>query len=123
MENGGTACGQVQSACKGGGKQGIVTGMGLPPQPVTLTPAQVDELSRKLGDVRHNINNHLALIVAAVELIRRKPDLSPKFIESIALQPDKVIQELKVFTEDFEKQLGITREPTERSPLDFEPEL
>jgi hypothetical protein len=90
--------------------------MGLPLHPITLTPAQVGELHQKLGDVRHNINNHLALIVAAVELIRRKPDLSPKFIESIGLQPEKVIQELKNFSQGFESQLGITNEAQERAP-------
>jgi hypothetical protein len=96
-------------------KQGIVGGMGLPPNSITLTPAQVEELNQKLGDARHNINNYLALIVAAVELIRRKPDLSPKFIESIGLQPDKVIQELKLFTDQFESHLGITRDNPEQS--------
>jgi hypothetical protein len=90
--------------------------MGLPPHSITLTPAQVEELNQKLADARHNINNHLALIVAAVELIRRKPDLSPKFIESIGLQPDKVILELKAFSEQFESQLGITRDNSEQAP-------
>jgi hypothetical protein len=91
--------------------------MGLPPHSITLTPAQIEDLNQKLGDARHNINNYLALIVAAVELIRRKPDLSPKFIESIGLQPDKVIQELKAFTEQFENQLGITRDNPEQTPM------
>ena len=92
--------------------------MGLPPHSITLTPAQVAELNQKLGDARHNINNHLALVVAAVELIRRKPDLSPKFIESIGLQPDKIILELKTFTECFEGQLGIISDNPEQSVQD-----
>ena len=46
--------------------------MPLPSGPITLTVKQVDELNRKLSDMRHDINNHLSLIVAALELIRVK---------------------------------------------------
>ena len=46
--------------------------MALPSGPITLTVGQVDELNRQLADMRHDINNHLSLIVAALELIRVK---------------------------------------------------
>jgi len=84
--------------------------MGLPPQPITIAPEEVAQLNLKLATARHNINNHLALIVAAVELIRRKPDLAPKFLESIATQPERVIEELKKFSEELERILKITRD-------------
>jgi len=41
--------------------------MGLPIQPVTLTVEQLGELNRQLGNMRHDINNNLSLIVAAAE--------------------------------------------------------
>src|SRR5512144_382978 len=47
--------------------------MGLPSQPVTLTVEQLDQLNRKLANMRHDINNTLSLIMAAVELIKCKP--------------------------------------------------
>jgi len=44
--------------------------MAFPTEPVTLTVGEVQELNRKLSDMRHDINNHLSLMVAALELIR-----------------------------------------------------
>src|SRR5207247_7576978 len=55
--------------------------MGLPRQTVPLSPEQVAELSRNLSDLRHNINNHLALMVAALELIRRKPAMVERMLK------------------------------------------
>ena len=46
--------------------------MALPTGPVTLTVGELLELNRKLSDMRHDINNHLSLMVAALELIRYK---------------------------------------------------
>jgi len=41
--------------------------MGLPNQPVTLTVEQLAELNKKLSTMRHDINNNLSLIIAAVD--------------------------------------------------------
>lgn len=84
--------------------------MGMPQTPVTLTPEQIAELNEKLAVTRHDINNHLSLIVAAVELMRRKPELAPRMIESISQQPDKIIAQMRGFSAEFEKSLGITRD-------------
>jgi hypothetical protein len=86
--------------------------MGLPTTPVTLAPDQIADLNRRLSMMRHNINNQLALIVAASELIRRKPEMLPRLIENILQQPDRVTQEMRDFSEEFEAALGIVREST-----------
>ena len=84
--------------------------MGLPQSPVSLTVEQVAELNTQLSDMRHNINNQLALIVAAVELIRRKPEMAPRMVETIAVQPDRIIEEVQRFSTGFEGVCGITRD-------------
>ena len=84
--------------------------MGLPNQPVTLSVEQIDDLNRKLSDTRHAINNNLSLIMAAVEVIRFKPDMIEKMIASITDQPPKVVNQINQFSADFEKLLGITRQ-------------
>lgn len=84
--------------------------MAMPQTPVTLTPEQVAELNEKLATTRHDINNNLSLIVAAVELLRRKPELAPRMIESISQQPDKIIAQMRAFSAEFEQTLGITKE-------------
>lgn len=84
--------------------------MGLPTEPVTLTAEQVKTLNQQLSDMRHNVNNNLALLVAAIELIKRKPDLAMKMADSMAVQPDKMNEEIQRFSSHFEKAFGITRE-------------
>ena len=86
--------------------------MGLPAEPVTLSVSQVADLNQKLSDMRHNVNNNLALMVAALELMRRKPDTCLKMADSIAAQTNKMIEEIKVFSDQFEKAFGITRDAT-----------
>ena len=83
--------------------------MGLPSQPVTLTVEQIDELSRKLSNMRHDINNHLSLIVAAAELIKLNPDLAKRMCATLAEQPPKISEEMARFSDAFEASLGIAR--------------
>lgn len=84
--------------------------MGLPAEPQTLTPEQIAELNNKLSEMRHDINNYLSMIIAATELIKRKPDSTERFLEMISQQPPRVISELQNFSQEFEKYLGIERE-------------
>ncbi len=84
--------------------------MALPKDPQTLSIEQVEELNSKLSELRHNVNNSLSLIVAASELIKRKPDMSPRMVETISQQPQKITEEFRKFSEEFEKMLNITRE-------------
>jgi hypothetical protein len=83
--------------------------MAAPSNPVTLTPEQIAEISRKLGDLRHNVNNQLSRIVAATELIRRRPESLERYSTSLSEPPQKITDELKSFSQEFEQLLQITR--------------
>jgi Cu/Ag efflux protein CusF len=83
--------------------------MGLPSQPVTLTPEQLEALNSQLATMRHDINNYLSLLVAASELIRFKPQAAEKMLGTMGEQPKKISAAMNKFTAEFEKTLGITR--------------
>jgi hypothetical protein len=83
--------------------------MPLPSQPVTLTVEQLTELNRKLSTARHDINNHLSLIIAAAELIRHKPQTAERMMATLVEQPPKIADTLAKFSLEFERALGITR--------------
>lgn len=83
--------------------------MVLPSQPVTLSVEQLEELNRKLASMRHDINNTLSLIMAAVELIRYKPQMTERMITTLIEQPPKITESLGKFSTEFEQMLGITR--------------
>jgi hypothetical protein len=82
--------------------------MNLPENPITLTPEQIAELNKKLSKMRHDINNHLALMVAAAELVKFKPEMRERMVNTMADQAPKITTEVRDFSEAFEKLLGIT---------------
>jgi len=83
--------------------------MPLPEQPVTLTVEQIAELNQKLSIMRHDINNSLALVLAGVELMRVKPETTPRMLGTIAEQPSRINGMVRKFTDEFEGALGIKR--------------
>jgi hypothetical protein len=83
--------------------------MNLPSQPVTLTAEQLADLNRKFSAMRHDINNHLSLIIAAAELIRHKPQTVERMITTLVEQPPKIADALGKFSTEFERAFGITR--------------
>jgi hypothetical protein len=83
--------------------------MTLPSEPVTLTVEQIAALNRELSNMRHDINNHLSLIMAATELIRHKPQTIERMTETLNEQPHKVANAMIKFSTEFEQVLGIKR--------------
>jgi len=83
--------------------------MSLPTEPVTLSVEQIGELNRKLADARHDVNNYVALIMASVELLRRRPETAERMLASLLEQPPKITAAVKKFSSEFETALRITR--------------
>jgi len=83
--------------------------MGLPSQPVTFSVEQLEQLNRSLATMRHDINNTLSLITAAVELIRYKPQMTERMMATLLEQPAKITTSLTQFSAEFERAFGITR--------------
>ena len=59
--------------------------------------------------MRHDINGSLALVVAALEMIRFKPQTAERMIATLAQQPPRIAEHLAKFSAEFERTLGITR--------------
>lgn len=83
--------------------------MAVPTEPITLSVEQINELNRKLTTLRHDVNNQLSLIMAAVELIRRKPEGSERMLAMLVEQPHKISDSLTQFSGEIEAALQITR--------------
>ena len=74
-----------------------------------MTAEQIAELNSKLSHMQHDINNNLALILAAVELIKHKPQALERMVSTLIEQPPKVTQSIAKFSAEFEKTFGIVR--------------
>ena len=83
--------------------------MELPGQPVTLTVEQITELNQQLANFRHDINNNLALIMAGLEVLQRKPHLAERMMATVTEQPPKIAEAVGKFAAEFDKALGIKR--------------
>lgn len=78
-------------------------------EPPALTSQQVEELNKKLSTMRHDVNNYLSLMMAAVELVRRKPEAAERMAGTLTDQPHKISEAMKKFTLEFETTLGVRR--------------
>jgi len=83
--------------------------MALPNESVTLSADQIREFSQRLADLRHDVNNNLSLITAAVELIKRRPEHAANMWVTLSEQPRKIIDSISQFSRDFEAALHITK--------------
>ncbi len=52
--------------------------------------------------MRHDINNHLSLILAATELIRHKPQMAERMMATLYEQPAKISDSIAKFSAEFE---------------------
>jgi len=59
--------------------------------------------------MRHDINNHLSLIMAATELIRRKPETLERISQTLVEQPGKISEAIIKFSASFENTFGIKK--------------
>jgi hypothetical protein len=84
--------------------------MAVPTVPITITPQQLKELNEHLSHMRHEINNQLSLVVAALELVRFKPEMRDRMLETLGQQPARITGEVAKFSAEFERAFGITRE-------------
>jgi hypothetical protein len=83
--------------------------MTLPSQPVTLAVSQIDQLNQQLSTLRHDINNQLSLMLAAAEVIRRKPEAAERMSATFEELPRKITEAMLKFSAEFEKNFGIQK--------------
>lgn len=88
--------------------------MALPTEPVTLTVGELQELNRKLSDMRHDINNHLSLMVAALELVRYKLKKGAVLDAWEEVKASKGALSDHAVVQDFEVKLRENLEQTDR---------
>ena len=83
--------------------------MVLPDQPITLSVEQIKELNEKMSDMRHDVNNHLSLLMAGIEVVRVKPEMAERMFIKMNEQPAKISRAIGKFSEAFDQALGIVR--------------
>lgn len=57
--------------------------------------------------MRHDINNHLSLMQAAMELIQHKPQTAERMMVTLGEQPPKITAAIAQFSAEMEAALGL----------------
>jgi hypothetical protein len=83
--------------------------MPFPTESVTLSVEQIGELNRKLSSLRHDVNNNLSLMLAALEMLRRRPESAERMLNSAVEQPAKIAEAFTQFSRELETALRIMR--------------
>lgn len=83
--------------------------MASPAHSVTLSADQVEDLDRRLSNLRHNVNNYLSLIIAVAELARHKPETLERTAGTLVEQPARIVEEIRTFSDRWEQVMGISR--------------
>lgn len=88
----------------------MVSPMAMANSPVTLSAQQVEELNQKVAKMRHDINNHLSLVVFAIEVLRTKPEMMDRMTTTLSEQAPKIMADLAKFSAELEQLLGVKRQ-------------
>jgi hypothetical protein len=73
----------------------------------SYTAHQIAGLNKSLSRMRHDINGKLAIMLAAAELAKMKPEMAAKMTDRIIEQPEEMKRIMREFSDEFERTLGI----------------
>ena len=73
----------------------------------TLSPEELAQLQKKFSEIKHSINNALAVMMALSEMSRRRPDYAEKLATSVLSKAPQIVSSLQEFTEALNEKAGV----------------
>ncbi|HEY4283856.1 MAG TPA: hypothetical protein VGM62_12395 [Chthoniobacterales bacterium] len=71
-----------------------------------LTPQDFAELQKKFSEIKHSINNALAVMMALSEMSQRRPDYSEKLATTVLAKAPTIVSSLQEFTQALNDKFG-----------------
>ena len=75
------------------------------PTPVP-TAAELGELQKKFSEIKHSINNALAVMMALSEMSQRRPDYAEKLATTVLSKAPQIVSSLQEFTQALNDMAG-----------------
>ena len=72
----------------------------------SISHEELVELQEKFKDIRHAINNALAVLSALAEMSQRRPDYSEKLADAVLAKYPQIVSSLKEFTQALNEKAG-----------------
>jgi hypothetical protein len=72
----------------------------------TLSQEEISQLQKKFSEIKHSINNALAVMMALSEMSQRRPDYAEKLATTVLSKAPQIVTSLQEFTEALNQKAG-----------------
>jgi hypothetical protein len=72
----------------------------------TISHADLKELQVKYSEIKHSVNNALAVMMALSEMSQRRPDYAEKLASTVLTKAPQIVSSLQEFTEALNEKAG-----------------
>ena len=72
----------------------------------TLSPEELAQLQKKFSEIKHSINNALAVMMALSEMSQRRPDYAEKLATTVLSKAPQIVSGLQEFTQLLNEKAG-----------------
>ena len=73
----------------------------------TLSPEELAQLQKKFSEIKHSINNALAVMMALSEMSQRRPDYADKLATTVLNKAPQIVSGLQEFTQLLNEKAGV----------------
>jgi hypothetical protein len=75
-------------------------------QSSTIPQEEIAQLQKKFSEIKHSINNALAVMMALSEMSQRRPDYAEKLASTVLLKAPQIVTSLQEFTQVLNEKAG-----------------
>lgn len=72
----------------------------------TLSSEEMAQLQKKFSEIKHSINNALAVMMALSEMSQRRPDYAEKLASTVLSKAPQIVSGLQEFTQLLSEKAG-----------------
>jgi len=72
----------------------------------TISQEDLADLQKKFSEIKHSINNALAVMMALSEMSQRRPDYSEKLASTVLTKAPQIVSSLQEFTQALNDKAG-----------------
>jgi hypothetical protein len=80
----------------------------------TLSAEEITQLQKKFSEIKHSINNALAVMMALSEMSQRRPDYAEKLASTVLTKAPQIVSSLQEFTQALNDKAGT---PSANKPI------
>ena len=72
----------------------------------TIPQEEIAQLQKKFSEIKHSINNALAVMMALSEMSQRRPDYAEKLASTVLAKAPQIVTSLQEFTQALNEKAG-----------------